>query len=103
MAVFVSGSAFAATPAFRGEAKLVSAATAPRTETIEGVQWTCDGAACTGVAQRKANLDGPVRECKKVVAVLGAVSAYKTGPRELTAGQIRACNAGAAEVETAAK
>ncbi|MBL8554264.1 MAG: hypothetical protein JNL41_08295 [Phenylobacterium sp.] len=103
-AVFVGGSAFAATPAaFRGEATLASAASVPRTETIDGVRWTCDGDACNGVAQRKANLDGPVRECRKVVAVLGAVSAYRTGPRELTAGQIRACNAGAAEVVTAAK
>lgn len=104
MAVFTSGAAFAATPAaYRGEAKLASAASAPRTETIEGVQWTCDGDACTGVAVRKANLDGPVRECKKVVAVLGAVSAYRTGARALTDGQIRACNKGASEVQTAAK
>ena len=50
-----------------------------------------------------ANLDSPVRECKKVVAVLGAVTAYRMGPRELNAGQIRACNAAAPEVQTAAK
>lgn len=104
VAVFASGAAFAGTPAaYRGEAKLAGSPTAPRAETIEGVQWTCDGDACTGVAVRKANLDGPVRECKKVVAVLGPVAAYKTGARELTDGQIRACNRGAAEVQTAAK
>jgi hypothetical protein len=103
VAVFASGTAFAGTPAFRGEAKLVSGAAAPRTETIGGAQWTCDGGACTGVAERKANLDGPVRECKKVVAVLGPVSAYKTGPRALTDGQIRACNKAAPDVQTASK
>ncbi|MCW5760943.1 hypothetical protein [Phenylobacterium sp.] len=103
-AVFAGGTAFAAAPgAFHGEARLASAASTPRSETIEGVQWSCDGDACTGVAAHKANLDGPVRECRKVAAVLGAVSAYRSGPRELTAGQIRACNAGAAEVRTAAR
>ena len=104
LAVFASGAAFAGTPGpYRGEAKLLGGGTAPRTEQIAGATWTCEGGACTGVAERKANLDGVVRECKKVVAVLGPVSAYRSGARELTAGQIRACNAAAPEVLTAAK
>lgn len=104
LVVFGAGQAMAGPPAaYRGEAKLVSAPSAPRAETIGGVQWTCDGDACTGVATRKANLDGPVRECKKVVAVLGPVTAYRTGPRELSEGQLRACNRAAPEVQTAAK
>lgn len=104
IAVFGAGAAMAAPPAaLRAEAKLVSAPSAPRAETIEGIQWTCDGDACTGVAERRANLDSPLRECKKVVAVLGPVTAYRTGPRELSAGQVRACNLAAPEVLTAAK
>jgi hypothetical protein len=104
MAAFGAGQALAGPQAaFGAQAKLAGAPSAPRAETISGVRWTCDGDACTGVAERRANLDGPVRECKKVVAVLGPVTAYRTGPRELTAGQIRACNDGAAEVHTAAK
>jgi hypothetical protein len=103
LAVFASGSAFAApASAYRGEAKLVSGSSAPRTETIAGVTWSCEGDACTGEAIRRANVDGVVRECKRVAAVLGPVAAYRSGSRELSQGQIRACNKGAPEVQTAA-
>ncbi|HEX7947151.1 MAG TPA: hypothetical protein VF495_20980 [Phenylobacterium sp.] len=101
VAVFVAGGAFAQSTAYRAEAKLVSATSAPHEETIAGAAWRCDGDACVGVAPRKANLDAPVRECKKVVAVMGPVAAYKTGVRELDAGQLKACNADAAKLETA--
>ena len=105
-AVFVptlvfGAAAFAQSTPYRAEARLVSAATAPHEETIAGAAWRCDGDACTGAAPRKANLDAPVRECKKVVAVMGPVAAYKTGPRQLSDGELRACNAGAAKLETA--
>jgi hypothetical protein len=105
-AVFAPALAFGAaasaqTTGYRAEAKLVSAMSAPHEETIAGAAWRCDGDACVGAAARKANLDAPVRECKKVVAVMGPVAAYKTGVRQLDAGQLKACNAGAAKVETA--
>jgi hypothetical protein len=101
VAVFAAGAAFAQSTPYRAEARLVSATTAPHEETIAGAAWRCDGDACTGAAPRKANLDAPVRECKKVVAVMGPVAAYKTGPRQLSDGELRACNAGAAKLETA--
>lgn len=104
LSVFAAGQASAGPPtAFSTEARLVSAPSAPRAETIEGVRWTCDGDACKGAAERRANLDSPVKECKKVVAVLGAVTAYRTGPRDLTASQLRTCNRDAPNVQTAAK
>ena len=103
-AVLVSGTAFAAPqPAFKGEARLVNASSAPRAETISGVAWRCDGDACVGEAPRRATLDGVVRECKKVVAVVGPVASYKTGARQLTDGELKACNRAAPEVQTAAK
>src|SRR4051812_44627386 len=86
-AAFVSGAAFAGVPAFQGEAKLAAPAPAPRAETISGVAWRCDGDMCVGAADRKANLDGIVRECKKVVAVLGPVAAYKSNSRVADEGQ----------------
>jgi hypothetical protein len=64
----------------------------PARGTIAGVAWRCDGDACVGEAPRKANLDGVVRECRKVVAVIGPVASYKTGGRELTDGELKACN-----------
>jgi hypothetical protein len=100
-AVFVSGAAFAQAPGFKGEARLLAPASAPHEEVISGVAWRCDGDQCVGAAQRKANLDGLVRECKKVVAVIGPVASYKSGGRELTDGQLRACNKGAIQMQTA--
>ena len=99
--VLASGAAFAQSAPFKGEAKLLNATSAPREETIAGVAWRCDGDACVGAAAHKGNLDGVVRECKKVVAVMGPVAAYKSGARQLDDGQLRACNAGAAKLETA--
>lgn len=106
MAVLVSGSAFvqtasAQTAGYRGEARLVAANSAPREEIIAGVAWRCDGAECQGSADRKGNLDGLVRECKKVVAVVGPVASYKSGGRELSDGQVRACNKAAIRLQAA--
>ncbi len=101
MAVFASGSAFAQTAGYRGEARLVSASSAPREQVIAGVAWRCEGDQCTGAADRKSNVDGLVRECKKVVAVVGPVASYKSGGRELTDGQVRACNKGAIQLQSA--
>ena len=101
-AAFVSGAAVAATPApYKGEAKLVTPASAPREAVIAGVAWRCEGDACQGAAERRTNLDGLVRECKKVVAVVGPVASYRSGPRELSEGQLRACNKGAIQIQTA--
>jgi hypothetical protein len=100
-AVLVSGTAFAQSAAYRGEAKLVTPSAAPREAVIEGVAWRCDGDACAGTADRKGNLDGLVRECKKVVAVIGPVASYKSGARQLDDGQLRACNKGAIQLQTA--
>lgn len=102
-AVLVSGAAFAQTAGFKGEAKLVAATSAPREETIAGVAWRCEGDACIGTAARKGNLDGVVRECKKVVAVIGPVASYKTGGRQLSDGELKACNRGAAAAQTVAR
>lgn len=105
VAVLVSGTVFAgsafAQTAYRGEARLVAANSPPREETIAGVAWRCEGDQCQGSAERKANLDGLVRECKKVVAVVGPVASYKSGARELSDGQIRACNKAAIRLQAA--
>ena len=102
-AVLVSGAAYAQSMAYKGEARLLNAASAPREETIAGVAWRCEGDACVGAAPRKTNLDGVVRECKKVVAIIGPVSSYKTGGRQLTDGELKACNRGAPADQTVAR
>ena len=101
VAAFVSGAAFAQSAGHSAGATLASPAQPPRQAVIEGVAWRCEGDECRGAAERKGNLDGVVRECKKVVAVIGPVASYRSGDRELTDGQIRACNKGAIRMQTA--
>jgi hypothetical protein len=107
MAVFAAGSAFAQAPgykgpgSFRGEARLVTPTAVPVEQTIGGAAWRCDGDQCQGAAARKGNLDGVVRECKKVVAAIGPVASYRSGARELSDGQLRACNKAAIQMQTA--
>lgn len=100
-AAFMSGAAFAQGSGYSAGATLVSPEQTPREAVIEGVAWRCDGDQCAGAADRKGNLDGVVRECRKVVAVIGPVSSYRSGGRELTDGQVRACNKGAIRMQTA--
>ena len=100
-ALFMSASlgaapAFAATGAFHAEAKLASAAGAPASATIANASWRCDAGACVGEAANRS-LDNPVRECRKVAAVLGPLSAYETHGLKLEAGDLKACNVAAAK------
>jgi hypothetical protein len=107
-AVFVSGATFGAAYAqppgageFNGQATLAAPAQAPQEATINGVAWRCEGDQCSGYAVRRAGVDGLVKECKRVAAVVGPIASYKSRGRELTAGQVRACNRGAITIQTA--
>jgi hypothetical protein len=95
-AALAAGSAAAATGAFHGEAKLANAVSAPKDVTINGVSWHCEGDTCVGEADRYLSLDLPVRECKRVAAELGAVTAYSSRGREITGGTLKVCNSAAA-------
>ncbi|MGA0605401.1 CC_3452 family protein [Phenylobacterium sp. VNQ135] len=91
----------ARTGEFGGEATLASPAHAPPSATIDGVAWRCEGDQCLGHAARRSGADGLVKECKRVAAVVGPIASYKSRGRELTAGQVRACNRGAVTIQTA--
>lgn len=86
---------------FNGRATLAAPAQAPESATIAGVAWRCEGDQCFGQGARRSAVDGLVRECKRVAAVIGPVASYKSRGRELTAGQLRACNRGAITLQTA--
>ena len=101
-ATFVAGAALAQAPAVNSKATLSTPVSAPRSETISGVAWRCEGDACVGAAPRRTNLDGVVRECRKVVAVIGPVASYRTATRQLDDGELKACNRDAPAVQTAA-
>ena len=59
-AVLVSGAAYAQSMAYKGEARLLNAASAPREETIAGVAWRCEGDACVGAV---AGGEAPLQAC----------------------------------------
>lgn len=100
----LSGAAHAQPPGlgeFNGQATLAAAGQAPESATIAGVDWRCEGDQCFGRAARRSAVDGLVKECKRVAAVIGPVASYKSRGRELTSGQLRACNRGAITLQTA--
>lgn len=71
---------------------LADAARAPARATIlDGATWTCDDTgACTATGGRNQPAE---RACRRVVARLGAVSAFSWKGEDLTAEQLTACNA----------
>ena len=95
LALLASSGAFAQ-DAFRGQAKLATPVSAPIRTTVNGVTWACEGDTCVGEAAHYSTLDNPVRECKRVAASLGALTAYAARGREVTGGGLKACNSEAA-------
>lgn len=98
-AVFSAAFPAFAAGSFRATAVLETAAASSAAVAVEGVDWTCKGAYCSS-APRKVGLDSVVKECRKTAAVLGPVKAYTTRGRELTKGDLKACNKTAAEAPT---
>ena len=96
-----STAAFAGAPApFRAQATLASPAAATKEVAISGAAWRCEGASCTGTAERRSSIESQLRECRKVTAVLGPVTAYESRGKALSSGELALCNK-AAPVETA--
>ena len=87
-ALLIAAPALAQTPA--STATLADASKAQARTIIDGATWRCEGAACTanGGANQTAT-----RACRRVVARLGAVSAFTYKGQALTAEEIAACNA----------
>ena len=104
LAVVAAGSAWAETPgAFRAGAKLASPVPASTVAVVEGVVWRCQADACLGLADRYNTLDSVQRECRRVAAVVGPVTAYASRGQRLGRANLAACNraAGAGRIETA--
>ena len=100
-AVLASGAAFAADGPFRGQATLANAGSA-KEATIAGVAWKCEGDSCSGFAERRATLDSHVKECRKVASAFGPLTSYRSRGRELSPGNLSACNRAAAVQSAAA-
>ena len=97
LAFGVAASASAAPKPFRGEAKLATAVTSPTEQSVDGVSWKCEADKCVGQADNYSSLDSFLRECRKVSAALGPLSSYSSRGREMSGGDLTACNRGAKE------
>ena len=95
LALLAPMTAFAQSGGFHGQAKLAAAVGQPTTVAVNGVDWRCDGDACAAASDRGPGLDGFMRECRKVVAALGPLTAYSSQGRTMSAGNLAACNAAA--------
>jgi hypothetical protein len=92
-ALFLAAQAHAAT-VYRSEAKLAAPAAQATAATVSGAAWRCDGDACVG-ERSQPTLDSPMRECRKVAAQFGALSAFTSDGQKFDAGDLKACNVAA--------
>ena len=92
LALLAPLSAYAQSSGFHGQVKLAAAVSQSTTIAVNGVDWRCDGDTCAAATDRAPGLDGFMRECRKVVAALGPVTAYSSQGRVMSAGNLVACN-----------
>lgn len=91
LAAFSLAGAAQAAPA-EGAALVLKAAPAKAELIQDGALWRCDGVNCHARAVKALPA---ARSCRKVVAELGAVSAFTWRGQALDAAAIDACNASA--------
>jgi hypothetical protein len=103
LAACLAVSALPAAAQSRSEAKLATPAASPTTATIDGVAWRCDGDACVGVGERRSGLDSLMKECRKVAAAVGPITAYSSRGRSLTERNVATCNRLAAQAKPASE
>jgi hypothetical protein len=83
--------AHASAAVYRSEAKLAAPAAQPATAALADAGWRCEGAAC--VAERtQPSLDNPMKQCRKVAAALGSVTAFESEGLKFDAGDLKSCN-----------
>jgi hypothetical protein len=76
---------------YRSEATLAAPAAQPAAAALADAGWRCDGVAC--VAERtQPSLDNPMKQCRKVAAALGSVTAFESEGLKLDAGDLKSCN-----------
>jgi hypothetical protein len=60
--------------------------------TVRAVAWRCEGEQCGGGGPNAPSDAALLRECEKVVSVVGPVSRYVSRGRELSAHDLAQCN-----------
>ena len=76
----------------KAEAQLQAPVAQPIEKIVDGRIWRCEGSSCVGATSVGAK-QPVLRECKRAAKALGAFVSYKSGSRELTGEDAKACNA----------
>jgi len=84
---------------YSGEATLAEPVAAPSETVIDGITWRCEDVKCAGRSHR-SQVDSQLRECRKLVAALGAVTAFRSRGRSLSTKALAECNGLAEEQST---
>lgn len=84
----------AAAEGFRAQARLVTPVSSPTTTVVSGVEWKCDGDACVGASKYAPGLDSFMKQCRKVRAALGPLTAYSSRGNRMSDTDVANCNAG---------
>lgn len=92
LAILAPATAFAQSAGFHGQARLATPVSQVATIPVNGVDWRCEGDACAAQSDRAPGLDGFMRECRKMVAALGPVTAYSSQGRTMSPGNLASCN-----------
>jgi hypothetical protein len=79
----------------RGQAKLATPVASATTTTVNNVDWRCEGDACVGVSSSPPGLDGFMKECRKVAAALGPLTAYSSRGRVMSDNEVKNCSTAA--------
>jgi hypothetical protein len=77
--------------ATRYTAELAAPVEAPARKVVNGVQWSCEGATCSGRVDGAA----PINTCTRVVKAFGQVTKFATPKGEFDADKLARCNAAA--------
>lgn len=76
---------------YSGEATLETPLTVPSETVIDSITWKCEEAKCVG-RSRRAPQEPQVRECMKLVASVGPVTAFRSRGRKLSDEALAECN-----------
>ncbi|HWA63506.1 MAG TPA: hypothetical protein VG939_19165 [Caulobacteraceae bacterium] len=95
-ALFAASAAVAAEPAVYGHAKLATALAAPKSESLGGLDWKCEGDACVATAKGSPASWSSMYACKKIAGTFGALASLELSGQTMSAGNLAVCNKAAA-------
>ena len=96
----LAASSAGATETVWAQAKLAAPVSAAKSESLGGVDWKCEGDTCVGAVKGRPASWSAIYACRKVANTFGPLASYTSRGQSLSAGNLAACNKGAAAAAT---